>query len=325
METKYLKYCVKTGIGLQDVDGLTVSSKYKEVSERYIKGEVSFDEAYKIITDYYENKRDDETINQEDKPDLVSLNIANILANKGFVFTIGQLLSIHKTLFSNVYDHAGKFREYNFSKKEWVLNGESVYYADFKEIESTLEYDFSVERKYNYSNKSIDEIIDHIATFIANLWQIHPFQEGNTRTTAIFTIKYLQTLGFDVTNDTFAKNAWYFRNALVRANYNNIKKGIFSDKTYLVAFLNNLLKGEKNSLENKMLSVSISRSENSSVTTLEENVLKLISNNKNITSEELSSITNKSVRTIKTILMGLQNKKIIKRMNGKRYGYWQIL
>ncbi|MCQ2814930.1 MAG: Fic family protein [Bacilli bacterium] len=324
MEKKYLKYCVKTGIGLQDVDGLTVSDKYKEVSEKYINGDVSFEEAYKIITDYYANKRDDETINQEDKPDLVSLNIANILANRGFVFTVGQLLSIHKILFTNVYEHAGKFREFNFSKKEWVLNGESVYYADYREIQSTLEYDFSVERQYNYSNKSIDEIIDHLATFIANLWQIHPFQEGNTRTTAIFTIKYLQTLGFDVTNDTFANNAWYFRNSLVRANYSNINKGIFVDKSFLVIFLNNLLKGEKNTLENKLLSVNITKKETNSLNNLEEQVLKLIKGKNNITSEEISSITSKSLRTIKTVLMELQNKKIIKRMNGKRYGHWKV-
>lgn len=164
-------------------------------------------------------------------------------------------MSIHKRLFSGIYDHAGKIRDYNISKKEWVLNGDTVLYGGASELRATLEYDFSVERNFSYKGLSMQETIAHIARFISRLWQIHVFGEGNTRTTAVFLIKYLRTLGFDVTNDTFAENAWYFRNALVRANYNDLKHGVHETTEFLELFLRNLLLGEHNELHNRYLHI----------------------------------------------------------------------
>ena len=155
-----------------------------------------------------------------------------------------------------IYKHAGKIRDYNITKKEWVLDGATVIYGSASELRATLEYDFSQEKNFSYKYLSMDEIIHHLAVFISRLWQIHIFGEGNTRTTAVFFIKYLRTLGFSATNDIFAENAWYFRNALVRANYTNLQKGIHETTEYLEAFLRNLLLNEKNELHNRNLHIS---------------------------------------------------------------------
>ena len=155
-----------------------------------------------------------------------------------------------------IYKHAGKIRDYNITKKEWVLDGATVIYGSASELRATLEYDFSQEKKVSYKYLSMDEIIHHLAVFISNLWQIHIFGEGNTRTTAVFFIKYLRILGFSATNDIFAENAWYFRNALVRANYTNLQKGIHETTEYLEVFLRNLLLNEKNELHTRNLHIS---------------------------------------------------------------------
>ena len=167
-----------------------------------------------------------------------------------------EYISIHRKLFQGIYKHAGKIRDYNITKKEWVLDGATVMYGSASELRATLEYDFLQEKDFSYKGLSMDEIIHHLAVFVSRLWQIHIFGEGNTRTTAVFFIKYLRTLGFSVTNDIFAENAWYFRNALVRANYTNLQKGIHETTEYLEAFLRNLLLNEKNELHNRNLHIS---------------------------------------------------------------------
>ena len=220
-------------------------------------------------------------------------------------------------------DNPGKIRTYNFTKKEWVLDGESVIYGDYRELEMTLQYDFEREKNFYYNNLSIDEVIEHLALFVTNLWQIHIFEEGNTRTIAVLFIKYLRSLGFNVTNDIFAKNAWYFRNALVRANYSNISKGIYKDRSFLIKFLRNLLIGEKSELKNRDLHInsnSIIKSDSK-----ESRILELINSNPIITVEELAINLGISVRTIKSVIKLLVSNKKIKRINGKRYGYWEVI
>ena len=178
-----------------------------------------------------------------------------MISEIAFSFTYQEYISIHRKLFTGIYSHAGRIRDYNITKKEWVLDGATVIYGSATELLATLDYDFSCEKKFSYKNLSMDEIIHHLAVFISRLWQIHVFGEGNTRTTAVFLIKYLHTLGFDVTNGTFAEKAWYFRNALVRANYNNLKNGIHETTEYLELFLRNLLLNENNPLRNRELHV----------------------------------------------------------------------
>ena len=244
----------QTAIGLQQVDGLTPSEYLYETARRNIDGEITIKEAKLLIDSYYESrqgKSQDEADTEE--ADKVSVRIREILAEKTFSFTPDLLLSIHKRLFTGVFYKvkAGKFRDYNISKREWVLNGESVIYANADMIRKTLEYDFGQEKYFDYSKLSKEDSVKHLTRFVANIWQIHPFGEGNTRTTAVFTIKYLNSLGFAVNNEPFEKNSWYFRNALVRANYTNMNKGIYMNTEYLEKFFRNLLLGESNELKNR--------------------------------------------------------------------------
>ena len=250
-------YAWSTAIGLQAVDGLKPSQYLIDTAIQNIEGKITMKEAQSLIDSYYEERpvhlSDDERTEEADK---VSSRIAEILSETAFSFSPNEYISIHRKLFQGIEKHAGKIRDYNITKKEWVLDGATVMYGSASELRATLEYDFSQERDFSYKGLSMDEIICHLAVFISRLWQIHIFGEGNTRTTAVFFIKYLRTLGFSVTNDIFAENAWYFRNALVRANYTNLQKGIHETTEYLEAFLRNLLLNEKNELHNRNLHIS---------------------------------------------------------------------
>ena len=322
MKKKYSnKYLISTGIGLQDVDHLENSDYFLSESERYISGEISLDELHNNINEYYTNKPEDKSRTRE--ADGVSARIATLLSDDSFSFTVGQLLSIHRFLFDGILDHPGQLRKYNFTKSEWVLNGDTVIYGDYRELEATLQYDFKTEKEFKYKGLSINKIIDHLAIFISNLWQIHAFEEGNTRTIAVFVIKYLRTLGFDVTNDIFAKNAWYFRNALVRANYNDFRNCAFEDRSYLVLFLRNLLLGEENELKSRKLHViygSMLAEESR-----ENKIIGLMRSDPSITIEEIASYIDYSVRTVKSIIKSLEELKLIRRVGGKKLGEWQVI
>ena len=254
-DKKYKGYAWQTAIGLQAVDGLKPSEYLVDAAIQNIEGKITLDEVKNLLDSYYEEKPQ-KNHDRTEEADKVSIRIAKILSEHAFSFTPNEYISIHRKLFTGIYDHAGKIRDYNITKKEWVLNGATVIYGSASELRKTLEYDFMKEKHYSYKGLSMDEIIHHLAVFVANLWQIHIFGEGNTRTTAVFFIKYLRTLGFDATNDIFAENAWYFRNALVRANYTNLQKGIHETTEYLEVFLRNLLLNEQNELQNRNLHIS---------------------------------------------------------------------
>lgn len=243
-----------TAIGLQQVDGLTPSKYLFDTARRNIDGDITIDEAQKLINSYYESKternNDDDDAEEADK---VSARIAKILSEKSFNFSPSYLIAIHGKLFQGIYKFAGKIRDYDISKKEWVLNGASVMYGAAFELKMALDYDFEQERNFIYGGLSMDQIVEHLAYFVSRLWQIHAFGEGNTRTTAVFTIKYLRSMGFNVSNDIFAKNSWYFRNALVRANYVNLQKGIDKNPEFLEKFFRNMLMGEHNELKNRFM------------------------------------------------------------------------
>ena len=250
-------YIWSTAIGLQAVDGLKPSKYLIDTAIQNMEGKITMKEAQSLIDSYYKEKPyhlfDDERTEEADK---VSFRIAEILSETAFSFSSNEYISIHRKLFQGIYKHAGKIREYNITKKEWVLDGASIMYGSASELRATLEYDFSQEKEFSYKGLSMNGIIHHLAVFISRLWQIHIFGEGNTRTTAVFFIKYLKTLGFSTINDVFAENAWYFRNTLVRANYTNLQKGIRETTEYLEVFLRNLLLNEKNELHNQNLHIS---------------------------------------------------------------------
>lgn len=249
-------YAWHTAIGLQAVDGLKTSEYLIHTALRNIEGEISFEEANVLLQTYYEQNPICDASDRTEEADKVSARTAALLSERAFSFTPNEYLSIHRKLFAGIYSHAGEIRNYNITKKEWVLNGATVLYGSSTELRTTLAYDFSEEKKFSYKNLSMEEIIHHLAVFVSRLWQIHVFGEGNTRTTAVFFIKYLRTLGFDVTNNIFAENAWYFRNSLVRANYNDLKNGIHETTEFLEVFLRNLLLDENHPLHNRALHIS---------------------------------------------------------------------
>ena len=249
----------RAAIGLQKVDGLTPSAYLVETARRNIEGEITIAEAGKIIGEYYKSKavRAEAAKTRTDEADIVSQRITGILAEPTFSFSPASYVSIHRKLFAGVYKHAGKIRDYNITKSEWVLKKDTVRYESADVIAATLEYEFERERRFNYKGLSPQETIAHFSRFIADVWQIHAFGEGNTRTTAIFAAKYLRTLGYTVENDIFADNSFYFRNALVRANYTNVPKGIHPTLVYLERFFANLLLGENNELKSRYLLVGL--------------------------------------------------------------------
>ena len=246
----------KTAIGLQAVDGLQPSAYLIDVAKRNIEGEITLDETRKLIDAYYQSKtvrtpKDED----EEEADKVSANIAKILASKTFAFNTNGYVSLHRRIFEGVFKHAGEIRQYDISKKEWVLEGDSVNYLNWEDLRRALDWDIEQEKNFQYKGLSDDEKIEHIAKFVSGIWQIHAFREGNTRTTAIFTIQYLRSLGYEVNNEMFAKHSWYFRNALVRANYRNIQKGIDYSPIYLVRFFRNLLLKDSWVLKNRSLHI----------------------------------------------------------------------
>lgn len=249
----------RTAIGLQDVDGLEVSDYLKKAAVRHIEGDITIEDVRKRLKSYYTNKNAHDSVDAtKEEADKVAANIAKLLSEKSFSFTALEFLNIHRHLFDGVFKHAGEIRPFDITKKEWILNGDTIIYGRAADIMMALRYDIQQEKDFNYKGLSIDDTINHIVDFVALLWQNHPFREGNTRTTAVFVIKYLRSIGFKVDNDLFANNSWYFRNALVRANYRNVSKGIEPDKSFLIKFFRNLMLDEHNELRNRYMLIGYS-------------------------------------------------------------------
>ena len=247
----------QTAIGLQAVDGLQPSDYLIETARKDIEGEINIDEVEQLIKSYYQSKgvRTEQDLKNREA-DTASTNIRRILTEKTFAFSLVGLTSIHQRIFTGIYKFAGKIRDYNITKKEWVLRGDTVLYVSAPDIHKAIEYDLEQEKRFDYSTVDRTGFVNHIANFVSGLWQIHPFGEGNTRTTAVFTIMYLRSLGLNVENDMFYKHSWYFRNALVRANYQNVKNGIMRNTEYLELFFRNLLLGETNELKNRYMLIN---------------------------------------------------------------------
>ena len=325
----------QTAIGLQKVDGLSTSAYLYETAKRNIAGEITIEEAKGLIDSYYETRRGRaENGADTEEADKVSVRIREILAEKTFSFTPDLLLSIHRRLFDGVFYEvkAGQFRDYNISKREWVVDGASVLYANADMIQQTLEYDFEQEKSFDYSALSKEDAVKHLARFVANIWQIHPFGEGNTRTTAVFAIKYLQSLGFDVSNEPFEKNSWYFRNALVRANYTNMSAGIYMNTECLEKFCRNLLLGEQNALRNRHCHIRARNlpvndrnlPANLSVNKTKKAVLELLLENNRYTYDELAAKIGRSRETVRANLRSLEKKNLIAREGADKSGFWIV-
>jgi fido (protein-threonine AMPylation protein) len=328
----------QAAIGLQQVDGLNPSEYLIETAKKNIEGDIAIYEVHERIDDYYRANPTKSADDRTEEADKVSARIAEILSEKAFSFSPAEYITIHKRLFTGIFMSAGKIRDYNISKAEWVLNGETVYYASAESIRATLDYDFTQEKAFAFKNLTKEQMVEHIAKFVSGLWQIHAFGEGNTRTTAVFAIKYLRTLGFIVTNDLFTNHSWYFRNALVRANFNDYKKNIYATQEYLNRFFSNLLLGEHHSLKNRELRVSLRGKPDilSDVPVKAENVpinvpakrrdeiVKLLRVNPNLTADELAVALSVTAKTIKRDFAALKDSGRITRLGSGKSGYWEV-
>ena len=320
-------------IGLQQVDNLTPSKYLIEVAKNNIEGKISIDEAGEQVSQYYK-KNPAKTLKEhnEKEADEVSARIAKLLSTHTFSFSPAELISIHKALFSGIFNDeiAGKIRTYDITKKEPVLNGDTVIYGRADSIMETLDYDFEQEKKFNYKGLSKREKVERLAKFTSGIWQIHPFGEGNTRATAVFIIKYLYTLGFVTNNDLFEQNSKYFRNALVRANYQNLNQDIYYTMEYLNKFFGNLLLGEKNLLDNREMQIkdsTMSGKESSQKSSQKSShkILELMKQNPAITTTELAQLLNISRRAIAKQTALLKEKGLIRRIGPDKGGRWEVL
>ncbi len=329
-------YAWQTAIGLQAVDGLIPSDYLVQTAKQNIEGDISIEEVKQILDNYYESRSArTESEQRTEEADKVSARITEILTEKTFNFNPDYLIQIHRRLFTGVYEFAGVIRSYNITKKEWVLDGDTVLYSSADMIRQTLEYDFREEKNTDYSGLNADQAVKRICKFISGIWQIHPFCEGNTRTTAVFAIKYLRNFGFNVDNEAFAHNSWYFRNALVRANYINYSKNISATSIYLELFFDNLLFGADHQLRNRDMRILKSNSDTKefskcqigplNVTLEERALLEFVNKNPRATQQQIAEHIGKSTRTVKRITATLYEKGYLKRENGKRNGNWTIL
>ncbi len=332
----------QTAIGLQDVDGLKPSAYLLDTARQHIEGDIDIDEVQRLIKTYYQSKSKHigDTDDQEEA-DCAAANITRILSRRTLAFNTNGYISLHRHIFEGIMKHAGQLRTYDITKKEWVLRGDTVNYLNFEDLRRAIDYDLEQERQFSYKGLSLAEQVEHIAHFVSGLWQIHAFPEGNTRTTAVFAIQYLRSIGFSkINNDMFANHSWYFRNALVRANYKNAIQGIDYDFSFLIKFFRNLLMGENNELKNRYLHLDYNPTEevqsaNSKVQnevskckncTIEEaELLKIIMANPKTTQKNMALLMNKSERKIKGMTISLTERGIIERKNGKRNGYWKVL
>ncbi|MCW3805629.1 Fic family protein [Plebeiibacterium marinum] len=316
----------KTAIGLQQVDGLKPSDYLIATAKLNIEGDISINEVKLRIDNYYKQHPIKESENRTEEADKVSARITEILSEQTFTLSPIEYLTIHRRLFQGIYNHAGKIRDYNITKREWILNGETVLYASAESLKPTLEYDIEQEKKFSYKGLNQQEIIEHIAHFISFLWQIHIFGEGNTRTTAIFLIKYLRKLGFkEVNNNLFAENSWYFRNALVRANYEDLSKGINKTESYLIFFLSNLLLGANHVLKNREMHIQYNDTVKAKNDTVNDTVFNLIKHNNKITASEISEQLKISLSTAKRKIKGLKENGYIERIGSDKTGHWKII
>ena len=320
----------KTAIGLQQVDGLKPSDYLIETAKQNIEGDITIEEVKQRIDSYYKQHPTKTAEDRTEEADKVSVRIAEILSEQTFTFSPAEYLSLHRRLFKGIYKFAGKIRDYNITKQEWILDGETVLYGSADSLKSTLEYDFEQEKKFSYKGLSQQETIEHIVQFISYLWQIHVFGEGNTRTTAIFLIKYLRSFGFKVNNELFEQHSGYFRNALVRAMYRNHSKNIQANNEFLLRFFENLLLGENHILKNREIHVHYDtvKAQNDTVKlkidTVNDTVIGLIKRNNKIKATEISERLNISLSTAKRKMKELKEQGIIERIGSDKTGHWKI-
>lgn len=255
-DIKEKAYVWAAALGLQATDGLRTSYEMRRTARQYIEGRLTIDEVRQHINEYYKSNPPATTDKEkEQEADKVACNIADVLFNKRLDFSTDGYLNLHRQIFDGVYDHAGQLRANDIVKSEWVLEKDTVFYLHWEELRMALDSNFQFERNQHYDELNKEDLLEWIAFFTAGIWHIHPFNEGNTRTIAVFSILLLRPLGYDIHTDVFADHSWYFRNAMVRANYMNELKHIHVNPDFLIRFYRNWMFGDQWDLRNRYLAI----------------------------------------------------------------------
>ena len=255
-DIKERAYVWAAALGLQATDGLRTSYEMRRTALQYIEGHLTIDEVRQHINEYYKSNPPATTDKEkEQEADKVACNIADVLFNKRLDFSTDGYLNLHRQIFDGVYDHAGQLRSNDIVKSEWVLEKDTVFYLHWEELRMALDSNFQFERNLHYDELNKEDLLEWIAFFTAGIWHIHPFNEGNTRTIAVFSILLLRPLGYDIHTDVFADHSWYFRNAMVRANYMNELKHIHVNPDFLIRFYRNWMFGDQWDLRNRYLAI----------------------------------------------------------------------
>ena len=327
----------QTAIGLQQVDNLKPSEYLIKTAKQNIDGEISIHEAKDRINTYYKTQQAKSPEDRTEEADKVAVRIAEVLSEKTFSFSPVEYFTIHSRLFKGLLNDniVGRVRDYNIEKAEPVLNGQTVVYGSASSIADALDYDFNQEKKFKYEGLNNRDKVEHIAKFTSSVWQIHAFGEGNTRATAVFIIKYLRTLGFKVENDLFAEHSLYFRNALVRANYDDLENGVYKTNEYLFKFFRNLIFEENNVLKNQDLQVVIGvntrkttpitqKSSKKGSKKSSEKIIAVIKENPNTTLQEMADSVGLSVAGVRKNLDKLRKAGEIRRVGPDKGGHWEV-
>ena len=339
-------YAWATAIGLQDVDRLKPSSYLIETAKRNIEGEITQEQARQIVDAYYESKDSHDVPPDTKEADKVAARMIGVINSPTFTFSPTYYLGLHQRIFEGVLPNAGEMRTVELMKREWVLNGDSVQYGPSFLIEKSLEDAFAEEKRFRYKGLSEDAFVMHFASFISAVWQIHPFREGNTRTVALFAIKYLRSMGYHVSNDLFAGKSWYFRNALVRANYENVRLQVEKTQLPLEEFFKVLLLDCDLELKNRFLRVGqeygtktaeavagLHRQDDGAndgandgakpvLNPTEEKAIKAISRNSRLKASELANALGVKQRQAERVIASLKRKAGLKRRGADKNGEW---
>ena len=255
-DIKEKAYVWAAALGLQATDGLRTSYEMRRTARQHIEGRLTIDEVRQHINEYYKSNPPATTDKEkEQEADKVACNIADVLFNKRLDFSTDGYLNLHRQIFDGVYDHAGQLRATDIVKSEWVLEKDTVFYLHWEELRMALDSNFQFERNLHYDELNKEDLLEWIAFFTAGIWHIHPFNEGNTRSIAVFSILLLRPLGYDIHTDVFADHSWYFRNAMVRANYMNELKHIHVNPDFHIRFFRNWMFGDQWDLRNRYLAI----------------------------------------------------------------------
>lgn len=234
--------------GLQAVDNLKTSEYLDVLIDENLSGKKTYEQVEADIKNYYHNNSLESS--RESEADLSATRISKLLNIPDFRLTKDELRYTHRFIFEGVFpenlkDYVGIFRNKDIRKNEDILNGKSVIYTSHERISDYLDNDLN-EEKERIKNEKINDI-KHLSRFISNIWNIHPFFEGNTRAIAAFILRYLRKNGININNDLFKENSKYFRNALVLSSDNETRQVV--DYSYLESFLTKLIVDKSHQLK----------------------------------------------------------------------------